>query len=209
MPITSIAELKIQLVPGEPKEFVVGQMADLEQQYDMVRPEFVGKPRLCFELAKLIIQIRREINVEENQRQFSELFLSEVNFFCEHLSTRWLVSVCDTIADYGNSQQQKSAICISTFVNLIKLSETERLIGQPAADDVEGFLESWPHSLGGGMTSYHISSGDMPRNLFRRIERCLENTPALKVVFLTILQRIQRSDNLLSRLGRLNRRFWA
>ena len=207
----SINIWKNTLVSGQSNEIVVGRLANLENHFEMIRAEFVDLPVLCFVLAKKIVLIRREIALKQNVADFFCLLNEDPNFHCNHLSVRWLIAICDTIADHGNRQQQTSAVCISTFVNLIKLAETERLLAgakEIETNSADQYQSKWPHNLGNGMSSYHLVHGDMPRNLFRRIDRVLETTPTLRLIFQTIVAQFKESSNLLTRLAKHNDRFW-
>jgi hypothetical protein len=201
-------DLQNSLVTGERLPFVVGRRSQLDEQFEMIRSEFAGGSQLCFELAKTIVLIRREQELSKNVDRFFEILNHDIHFLCASLSTRWLVSVCDTIADHGNPQQRTAGICISTFVNLVKLAESERLLCSDAERCPARYLEQWPHDLKDGMTSYHIHHGDMPRNLWRRMDACLHNTPVMQKIFETIMERLKSSENMLSRLAELNPGFW-
>ena len=107
---------------GEKVPFVVGRRRHLDDQLELIRSEFGGESQLSYELAKTIVLIRRETDLAENVEHLFEILNYDIQFLCESLSTRWLVSVCDTIADHGNQQERSAAMCISTFVNLVKLA---------------------------------------------------------------------------------------
>lgn len=196
-------------VEGQHRPFAVGRCGGLVEQFELIRPEFGGKSQLCFELAKTIVLIRREIDLSENVERFFAILFFDFQNTCDSLSTRWLVSVLDTIADHGNPQQRIAATSISSFVNLVKLAETEHLLRADTPDSSANYVAAWPHDLGHGMTSYNLHDGDMPRNLFERIEKSLESTPALRAIFQKILGRMKTSENMLSRLARYNSKFWA
>lgn len=187
---------------------MVGRRSELDEQFELIRPEFAGGSQLCFELARRIILIRRELDLDENVEAFFEILYHDIHFICQSLSARWLISVCDTIADHGNPQQRTGAICISTFANLVKLAESESILRSDAEIRPDQYMQQWPHDLGNGMTSYHLFDGDMPRNLWRRINRSLDNTPVLQLIFETLVERLKSTDNLLSRLAKFNSGFW-
>ena len=193
---------------GDRQPFVVGRRNQLDEQFELIRSEFAGSSQLCYELAKTIVLIRREIELSKNVEIFFEILNHDINFLCDSLSTRWLVSVCETIADYGNPRQRLAAICISTLVNLVKMAESERLLRPEAKCWPSQYMEQWPHDLKDGMTSYHIRHGDMPRNLWRRMDDCLQDTPELQKILNTIIERLKSSENMLCRLADLNPGFW-
>lgn len=219
MNIHEIKRLSSEILSGDSLPFAVGRENSLEAQFALIRPEFAGGPTLCYELAKRIVLIRRGIEHEVNIRDFFRILEFATEVLCQRLSTRWLVSVCDTIADHGRSPSEKAnAICISLFINLIKLAETESILkgaagsaGNEQFDSdiaLERFLVGWPHSLGDGMTSYHPQRGDMPRNLLARIEATMAGNSLVGEIFAAVLERVKQSDNLLSRMAQFNPGFW-
>lgn len=206
--LTSLSQLKNSIVDGTPGPLVVGRRANVRDQLELIRTEFSGKSELCYELAKTIVLIRRELDLSDNVGRFFEILNYDSSDLIKSLSVRWLTSVCDTIADHGAIQQRSAAVCMSTFVNLVKLAETERLLSTVSEISESSYLENWPHDLGDGLSSYHIHRGDLVRNLISRINRCLNNEPLLEQVFGEIVSRFQASENMLSRLAKLNPEFW-
>ncbi|MEM7782262.1 MAG: Stf0 family sulfotransferase [Planctomycetota bacterium] len=198
---------------------VVGRRSDLLDHLKMLAGEFDGLPEICFAVATKIVLIRRRIEVE---RHFADLELVLRRFLkviCEQLSTRWLVAICDTIADHGTPLQAANSLQLVIWINTLKLAETERVFEQrPTANhryqgksisSMATFLESWPHSLWDGVSSYLVTEGDMPRNMFGRMRKSLSSTPLLLQIFETLIDRMDRTDNLFSRMARLNRGgFW-
>ncbi|WP_198912819.1 hypothetical protein, partial [Streptococcus agalactiae] len=53
----------------------------------------------------------------------------EYEFLCQHLSTRWLISACDTFIDYSSDDYLKALLMNAVvLINTIKLQESERFL---------------------------------------------------------------------------------
>ncbi|HFU75074.1 MAG TPA: hypothetical protein ENK66_02405, partial [Arcobacter sp.] len=106
-----------------------GRRKEINEHFRMVEKEFSSKTMLEFYHAWIIINIRRKVNLTENINKFFTLWSEESNFLITELSSRWLVSACDTIIDYSSDkQEQVIALNAVVLVNTIKLYETERMM---------------------------------------------------------------------------------
>ncbi len=200
-----------QRVPGDQRKVVIGWEKDLQDHFEKIKPEFCGLPMLCFHLAKTIVLIRRNVDLEKHVEEFFAIIDNHIDVVCDHLSTRWLIAICDTIVDYGSRLQSASALSVVVLVNSIKLAESERLLEQRCSTDADyaGYIENWPHELWDGVTSYQILSGDMPRNLVKRIETSLKHTPTVARIFAVIKTKLRHEENVFSRLASINQTgFW-
>lgn len=203
-----------QTVPGTAAGFLAtGREPSLKRHFRLVRPEFAGQPRLCWICARCIILIRREIDLD-NQWAILRWLLDTPehrSVLLARLNTRWLVAICDTFADHGGLGERSAALCLSTLINTIKLCETERLILNDAGQNgaaLARFSDELPRGLWDGVTSYLIPGGDMPRNLFHRLRTVLADHPPLDAIGCTLMERLKTGRTILSRLSRLNPRFW-
>ncbi len=211
-----LAASLFRTVDGIPSGFLAtGRHTSLKDHLRLVKPEFAGKPELCWLVARTIIMIRRDIDTETHWSTLRHVMETPRyrDVLLEHLNTRWWIAICDTYADHGDAKEKLAAICLTTLVNLVKLSETERLIlRDPNHDDarIAGFAEDFPHELWDGVTSYLVASGDMPRNLFSRLERSLAGAPPFDVVGRMLLERMAtaKSGTVLGRLASINPGFW-
>lgn len=133
----------------------------------MVRREFIHRPMLEYLHAETIVLIRREVDLASNTAKFFSLWKHHEAALLQGLNSRWLVSACDTFADYGEDDADRCAGLAGTLLmNTIKLYETERLqVGQ---------LKTLSRSPTGivplfdGMTAYLVGRGDMVHNLLGR-----------------------------------------
>jgi hypothetical protein len=186
----------------------------VDQQISLLRAEFAGLPDICHAHAALIVRIRRQIDLESSLAEFFELWLSDTDQLAVHLSSRWLVSACDTYADYGTPFQQAGALLLSATINTLKLAETERLLLRDSSSDpekVDTLIRSHADrihvDLWDGMTAYSVVAGDMPRNLLSRMRTVLGQDPVLSVIGAALIERALQGDTVFGRLSKLNPRF--
>jgi hypothetical protein len=206
-----VGELKSQRYEGETRGFSCEASADLHEHFEILRRDFGGEPLLCFAHAQLIVCIRRKLDLAENISAFLKLWATEPEFLTAHLNSRWLISACDTFADYGSDAQKAAAMILVVLVNAVKLAETERLSLRDTTslpdkfNAIAGSHRAKTHiELWDGMTAYAPFSGDMPRNMLRRIATLTDKDAALAAIARTLIRHAVAADTLLGRLARLN-----
>src|SRR5579871_259500 len=209
-----IAYLKSQRLPGRRQNLSFETSADLHEHFEFLRPDFAGAPLLCFAHAQLVVCIRRKIDLDQNVPAFLKLWAEEFEFLAAHLNSRWLISACDTFADYGSDAQKAGAMLLVVLINTVKLAETERLAlldpnprrekfdAIAASHDAKVHIELWD-----GLVAYTPFAGDMPRNMLRRLATLTGKDRALNVIARILIHRAIAADTLLGRLGRLNNGF--
>jgi hypothetical protein len=209
-----VPALKSQRPEGEACGISFETSENLSEHFDHLQKDFVGLPLLCFAHAQLVVCIRRKLDLAETVPAFLKLWATESEFLTAHLNSRWLISACDTFADYGSDAQQAAAMILVVLINAVKLAETERLSLRDATSRPEKFnaiaeshrakahIELWD-----GMTAYAPFSGDMPRNMLRRVALLTEKDAALAAITRTLVRRAVVADTLLGRLARLNSGF--
>lgn len=187
---------------------------DVERHFETLERGFLGKPSLSFELVKIIVLIRRGIALEQNVKLFFTIIEAEIDFLLNVLSTRWIISIADTYADHGTDLQQATAVMIIAPFNMIKLTETERLIMADNHHDEHKIelndqrrARREPLELWDGMTTYSLRHGDMPRNMIARMRRIAARDRVLSRIFDTLLQRALAGETILSRLAAYHTRF--
>lgn len=172
------------------------------KDYDVT--SFGEKPELNDILCPLtrlkirIICIRRKIG--NHWPFFKKEWDQNFEYFLKFLTTRWLVSICDTIADYGDPVEQRTALMISLFCKQEKLSQTLRLLtgqGNNIADtDIARHILKGPFPIWDGETSMAISEAANILTVFsERLWRLLEDTPQLKLIMFEIIMRMQKDRN--------------
>ena len=142
----------------------------------------------------LIVRCRRS----RDEAAFAELrtlIEADVDGFCAGSDTRWLVSVCDTYADYGEPLEQAAAMLVVLLVNWEKMARSLRLVcdaNPPRPAEPDDCLAA----LWDGVTSLHLRSRgcDMPKNMFRRLRHALIPVPQLARIFQTVAGRLVDAD---------------
>lgn len=206
-----VAELKSRYVEGERDGFICAASTDLAEHFDILRPDFAGLPLLCFAHAQLVVCLRRRLELAENLPVFLRLWAEEHEFLTTHLNSRWLISACDSFVDYGSDAQKAAAMALVILINTVKLAETERFASRdplPLREKFDGIAERHAAKrhieLWDGITAYAPYTGDMPRNMLRRLATLTERDPALTSIARTLIRRAVAADTLLGRLARLN-----
>ena len=155
----------------------------------------------------LIINLRRNINTEENWGLFRAQVEGNTNALCEELNTRWLISVCDSYADMGTEIERRNAMMIITLVNMEKVGQSylnwrlnyEAPFTMPDTH-VPRKIKLWD-----GMTSMHLVIGDVTNNLFRRMETLLATTLHLHAIYHTVLKRIATDNTILGSMNKYHK----
>ncbi len=158
---------------------------------------------LTEKIKPLIVRLRRQDNVHENWPEFQELVTQNIEQICLHFDTRWLVSVADTFADYGNNTEQRNALYISLIANFEKLWATNLLMYDLKLNKerLSRLKNNEVIPLWDGMYSFNINRGDMTRNLFGRLFEFQAETPVLEKILMTVLTRLKDNDTTLANLS--------
>jgi hypothetical protein len=201
-------------VVDETQSTITCQSPDVERHFARLQRGFFRKPSLSFELVKIIVLIRRGISLEHNVKLFFRITELEIDFLLSALSTRWLLSIADTYADYGTPVQQATAAMIVLLFNTMKLTETERLIVVDNRHDQTQIelndqcrARHEPLELWDAMTAYSVPFGDMPRNMIGRMRGIAARDKVLAKVLDTLLERALSGQTILSRFAVYNPRF--
>jgi len=132
------------------------------------------------QIYKLIVELRNYRNVDENYDKFKRIVgdnIDEVTKF----NVRWLVSVVDTFADFGNPVVKRNAFMISLFVNIVKIGDTV-------------FWNREPHGKVGvvptfnGLNTVDFNGDNMLLNLSARLNRIMKETPVLWKIWQKIIR---------------------
>ena len=165
---------------------------------------------LLREVKSLIVNLRRQKDTDVHWSRFTSLLRNNLDQICRYFDTRWLVSIADTIIDHGTPIERRNAMYISIVANFEKLWATNLLMY-----DIHLNLEKLKElknnriiPLWDGMYSFNINRGDMTNNLFGRIYILLDETPDIRKIFDTILERIKSNDTVLSNLESYHKRLF-
>lgn len=178
-----------------------GRTDDLNKHFHKLLPEFVGCSHLAFLLACCIVVIRKSNGSGPGLTLFHRIIAEHTDEICSELNTRWLVSVCDTLADHGKNGTQKAlGLCGSLLANTAKLVETERVLFQ--------IPRPWPpkrrtaenRKLFDGVIGFWVEKGDMIENMFTRIENVGREDPVAGAFVGEVLLRLIRFDTVFNRM---------
>ncbi len=191
-----------------------GRESAMKDQLRKMKASFAGGPEICWICARSIIAIRRGRNVGGHWGTLRHLMETKDfrDLLLQHLSTRWMKSICDSYADHGTREERATALCLVILVNMTVLAETERFMARdPEVDDerLKKLLLDVPAPTWEGMRLYYVESGDMPRLMFGRLQRILTGKEPFASIGRRIIERIRESGgNMIARLEKMNPRFW-
>ncbi len=159
------------------------------------------------EIRPLIVNLRRGIAPQVAWKSFRTLIDKEIDCICEELSTRRLVSLCDTFADYGDPVESRNAFFITLLVNLEKTSQTYLLwrLNYTDAFEVPPEHESKKVRLWDGMTSFHVEIGDVTNSFFARLDRLMAPTPSINQIYRTVIARMKDQQTILGTLNKTHK----
>jgi hypothetical protein len=210
----SLSELKSRKVPGQKREIPFHGDQIIYAHFRMLAGGFTGLPEICFVHAQLVVCIRRSRELAEVLPLFFKLWREEGEFLTQHLDSRWLKSACDTFVDYGTPAQQAAAMPLIMLVNMTKLAETERrwladtdLMPEKLRAIGDSHRRRIQVELWDGIFAYSATSGDMPRNMFRRMMRLADEDASLALIARTLIRRAIENGTLLGRLAKMNPEF--
>jgi hypothetical protein len=181
---------------------------NIELHIKKVTATFSKKPKVCSDVIECIIRLRRNDRSKIYYKKFSDHLENDLSTILEHMNTRWLISICDTIADFGETDALRSqALSIVVFANMMKITETGMaLVNDPSwnrAKEKELVKAKHFHN---GMTTFGLESGDMMKNMMQRIEKDLDSSDHLSQIWKVILKRIKHNETLfLTKLNKKNK----
>jgi hypothetical protein len=184
----------------------------IDEKLEVLSPEFKGSNLLCSEIVRRIINIRRGFNVRENTLYISACIHQRPGSVFNALSTRWIVSILDTIADHAPIHMATAAHLLTSFIlgnrlgyscahiNLSDVSQAANI------NDADGKLKSVRElrrkNIWDNVIYFNFEGGDTYGNYLRRCQRTLRPYKPLYVALHVLLTRITESpkfDTLLTR----------
>lgn len=158
-------------------------------------------PADLFENAKtLIAELRNRRDPEKNWNAFRTLIELNRNAVTASFSSRWLVSVCDTYADYAEPKRSRNALLISLLFNMIRVSDSLYESKDIRGDRIDA-IKNDQLPLFDGFVTLHLDKQDTFLNLAKRLTKALSDDKLLYGIFVELLERAKRNDNLLSRFA--------
>lgn len=207
-----IEALKSHIISGDTLVYTYGADKDIAKHIDNLREEFIGQPELSFYHAKLIVLIRREFQTEKHYAEFEALWLQEYEFLCHHLSTRWLISACDTFIDYSSDDYLRALLMNAVvLINTIKLQESERFLTltQDATvnEERKHLLQTERLALFDGIAGFAVGTDDTLRNMRWRLDKLIQDH-SLGMIVDEVFNRVQllESNNVYSRFRAMHTR---
>lgn len=186
---------RLQLISDVKPQKHLNRFADLKQNCEQVRREFVGKPEVCHELVVHIIHLRRGKDVGKHLPAFCELLANYLPTLLEHLDVRWLVSILDTMADYGSPEISARAMMLVVLLNNTNIHQTILDAAGGKLNHSAPKRPSW-----GGMLTVDLEHGDMIFNMMNRVNRIVESDPLMKQIWNRIKQIAASEDLVMNRL---------
>lgn len=197
------ASLKKRIVSFGESDIARGRLSDLDEHLKMLMREFTGSSLLAFYHAYLTVNIRRQIHTKRNIRKFFYLWKKESEFLTRHLSSKWLISACDSIIDYSHDQKEKSiAIATILFMKTIKLYESEKTMYSQIRK--EGYYSNPKDVLFDKWTAYCAKGGDLVKNMIQRVNENKDPSKVSWKILLEFLSRVHQYDTVYKRFAILN-----
>lgn len=175
-----LATLAATPIPGPRAPGWPGREADLAAHVARLRPEFGDTSEAAHLLAATIVVMRRDPADSHAAALFRRLTAEHGGDLAPQLSLRWLISVCDTVADLPSATlaERSLAMLAAALANTVKLAETERRLYHPP--------RPWPprrrfavgHEMFDGLKAFWPGRGDMVENLADRIAALIDQAQA-------------------------------
>lgn len=152
----------------------------------------------------LIKDLRNSRNVDESWKSFRSIIEDNQDEIVANFSMRWLRSICDSYADFGDPIERRDALAISSFINMVRLAETARYIRGPIipekleatrTDRVELYEELW---------TFSINRQDVYLNVAKRMARQLQGTGLMEKIWREVNKRFLQGDNVITEFQRLS-----
>ena len=193
-------EIMLATISGDPNSRAqnLNRLADVEENIMAIRAEFIGKPEICHVLAGHIVYLRRGIDIAYNSIEFFRLLTKYIEVICDHYDTRWLISICDTIADLGTETQSARAMLIVNLVQCCNIANTvmhKVVDGRLKAEllQTDAKWRTWD-----GLITADTYQGDMIYNMVQRCNKCIKGDPVLQTLWSEIKERAKHEQALIN-----------
>jgi hypothetical protein len=170
----------------------------------------MNEPSLAQEVKNLISELRKGNDVDVHWPSFKKLVEDNLALLCTELDTRWLVSICDTYADFGDGITSRNALLVVQMVNFEKLWATNLLMYDVTLNErkLARLKKNKVIPLWDGMYSFNINHGDMTWNLFSRMENLLGETPVIHAIYMTLTERLKKHGTALANINKYHKRLF-
>jgi len=162
------------------------------------------------EVEAMIKKLRRRKDGSNTWELFQSIVENNIDEICRSFNTRWLISICDTYADFGDPISRRNALLVVQTANFEKLWATYLLMYDMklSHQKVDALKKNKIIPLWDGMYSFNINHGDMTNNFFRRVEAAMKETPVIKKIWDTVLLRLDQEGTTLGNLNEYHRRLF-
>lgn len=201
--MNTLEDLLLDIIPGESSGYYTEKHMDIDKHISRTSLEFCGQPLVCLEVAKLIILIRRKQDIVNNYDKFYKLCNEYTDVICKSMTTRWLVSVLDTIFDHGEPHQKAGALSVSVLVNMLIVSDT--IMACLDASEIPEKPFDTTSSTEYGCMFLNTRTGDNIRNFINRVNLAVEPCEVVSKIWKEIFCRIQQTKNSISLLKKLHK----
>ena len=169
---------------------------------DTPKAKLGGPMAILPQLAALTVYLRRGVHPQASFRCIRQLVEGNLDLVLKQLDARWLVSICDSYADFGEPLEARNALLISTFLNWERLAASYIQWAEPGRTTrrVEGPVPEENEPLWGGLVTVQLTRGDTTNNLFKRYARLLAPTPHLLAIWRELLGRMRDNDSVMAAL---------
>jgi hypothetical protein len=159
---------------------------------------------LATQIAALVKELRNSRDVDRNWTAFETLVRGNQEKVVSELSLRWLRSVCDTFADFGNPTERRDALAISVFINMVRLAETVRYLRGPILPGRLAEAKSKRLPLYEELWTFHLDKQDVYLNLAKRMTRQLQGTGLMEGIWREVIRRFHAGNNVITELRDLS-----
>ena len=178
----------------EPRRWCV-RKPDLQDNIDEVRREFVGQPEICHKLVEHIIYLRRYVDVHTHWPEFQNIVQKYLPVLLKEYDVRWMVSMLDTMVDFGTPLQKATSMTISTFVKDINMIHFT-LLDHVVDGRMVGNKKVAKRATLSGMTTCDIITGDTLSDMNVRLNKTAELDPTVDAIWRVIKGKLRDEPEL-------------
>ena len=116
----------LEIIVGEQKVFhgVGREKLTIDQHLAKEWNKDIGKPMCIYNIKKIIVNMRRKTSDALTGEQFEEYLTKYQEEILPNCNQRWLLSIVDTIADYGEGERRVNATWLGTHFKMTVISDS-------------------------------------------------------------------------------------
>ena len=199
---------KLNLIPPAQQEVYLSINQQIASRFkyldkDTQQAKLGAPPEILPQLMNLTVYLRRNKYPEATFSCLRQLVEGNLNLVVNQLNSRWLVSICDSYADFGRPMEARNALLISTFLNWERLAASYIHWSEPnrTTRRVDNPVDPKNYPLWDGLITVQLTRGDTINNLLIRYAKLLKNTPHLLRIWRALLDRLKDNDSVMSALN--------